>query len=287
VKRMRFLVAILIMWLFLFYNIERLWPEIDLTDVAYTFVSVTVVVVMLIPRLRNLPVWVFVAATMPVFLVAKAWVKSSAWGASFPLTVTEVCAIALTTILARWVSIAVSEFESAVTRISIGQVDKLPESSSVGQAKMYQEVRRARNYERPLVLLAVGVEEKSFDVALDRMVQEVQHAMIKQYVLSSVSKTLCSELEDYNTIAQSNDHFLVLLPEVSQDKLPELTERLRKLVAEQVGVTLKVGAAHLPGDAATFESLVEQATQEMNAERKPQPQPTRQPQQFTMEHNAA
>jgi hypothetical protein len=48
---------------------------------------------------------------------------------------------------------------------------------------------------------------------------------------------------------------------------------------------LKIGAASIPGDAATFESLVEQATQEMNAERKPQP--TRQPQRFTMEHNAA
>jgi GGDEF domain-containing protein len=283
---MRFLVAILIIWLFLFYNIERLWPEIDLTDVAYTFVSVTVVVVMLIPRLRKLPVWVLVAATMPVFLVAKAWVKSSAWGASFPLTVTEVCAIALTTILARWVSIAVSEFESAVTRISIGQVDKLPESSSVGQAKMYQEVRRARNYERPLVLLAVGVEEKSFDVALDRMVQEVQHTMIKQYVLSSVSKTLCSELEDYNTIAQSNDHFLVLLPEVTRDKLPELTERLRKLVSEQVGITLKIGAASIPGDAVTFEGLVEKAAQEMNAKLEPRPQLASQSQRLSIEHTA-
>ena len=281
---MRFLVAILIIWLFLFYNIERLSSPIDITDVAYTFVPLMVIVVMLVPRLRSIPLGALLIAPIPVFLVIKALVKSSVWGESLPLTVTETCAIVLTTLLARWVSTAVGEFESAVTRISIGQVNKLPKSSSVGQAKMYQEVRRARNYERPLMLLAVGVEEKSFDVAQDRMVQEVQHAMIKQYVLSSVSKTLCSELEDYNTIAQSNDHFLVLLPEVSQDKLPELTERLRKLVAEQVGVTLKVGAAHLPGDAATFESLVEQATREMNAERKPQPQPTRQPQRLTVEH---
>jgi len=284
VQRMRFLVAILIIWLFLFYNVERIWPEIDLTDVAYTFVTVVIAVIIVIPRLRSLPVWVPMAVAIPLFMIAKALVKSSVWGRSFPLTVTEICAIGLTILLVRWISIATGEFESAVAHFSIGPADKLPEPFSDGQAKMYQEVRRARNYERPLMLMAIGVEDKSIDVVLDRMVQEVQRAMMKQYVLSGVSKTLCSELEDYNTIAQSNDHFLVLLPEVTRDKLPELVERLSKSVAEQVGVTLKIGIADLPSDAVTFESLVEKAVREMEAAHPSQPQSPPQPQRLTVEH---
>jgi GGDEF domain-containing protein len=286
VNRMRFVVAIMIVWLFLFYNIERISPSINLTDVAYTFTPVLVAVVMLTPRLRSIPLWLLLVVVIAVFLIVKTWIRSNIWGAYLFLTVTEACAVALTTILARSVSLAVSEFESAVSHISIGPADKMLEATSTGQAKIYQEVRRARNYERPLTLMAIGVEEESIDVALDRMVQEVQHGMMKQYALSGVAKTLVSELQDYNTIAQSNDHFLVVLPEVTRDKLPELTERLRKSVAEQVGVNLKIGAACLPGDAPTFEGLVERAVQAMEVESQPQPRASSSSQRLRIEHHA-
>jgi GGDEF domain-containing protein len=181
-----------------------------------------------------------------------------------PLTVTEICVIALTTILARWVSNGMSEFENAIARITIGQVSKSPEPFSVGQGEMYREVRRARRHQRPLAMMAVGVEEGSIQVALDRMVQEAQRAMMKQYMLSGVARTLCDELEDYDVIAQRNDHFLVLLPEATSEKLTDLIKRLRKAVSEQMGVTLQIGTASFPEEAVTFESLVEKAVEEMD-----------------------
>lgn len=282
-KRMRFLIAILVTWLFLFYNIERLSEPINITNVAYTFVPIMAVLTILVPRLRKVPSGVLLVGSIPVFLVLKAWVKSRVWGASLPLTVTEICVIALTTILARWVSNGLSEFERAIANITIGQVGKLPEPFSAAQGEMYREVRRARHHQRPLMLMAIGIEEKSIRVALDRMVQEVQQAMMKQYVLSGVAKTLCDELEDYNIIAQRNDHFLALLPEVASEKLTDLIERLRRVVSEQVGVTLQIGTASFPEDAMTFESLVEKAVGEMDAE--PEPGPSPRPQQLTTEHH--
>jgi GGDEF domain-containing protein len=83
-------------------------------------------------------------------------------------------------------------------------------------------------------------------------------------VLSGVASTLCDELEDYNLIAQRNDHFLALLPEVTPGKSSDLIERLRRAVSEQVGVALQIGTASFPGDAVTFESLVEKAVEEMD-----------------------
>ena len=282
-KRMRFIVAALIVWLFLFYNIERLSEPINITNVAYTFVPIMAVLTILVPRLRKVPWGMLLVVPIPIFLVLKAWVKSRVWGASLPLTVTEICVIALTTILARWVSNGLSEFESAIANITIGQVGKLPEPFSAAQGEMYREVRRARHHQRPLMLMAIGIEEESIRVALDRMVQEVQQAMMKQYVLSGVAKTLCDELEDYNIIAQRNDHFLALLPEVASEKLTDLIERLRRVVSEQVGVTLQIGTACFPEDAMTFESLVEKAVKEMDAE--PEPGPSPRPQPLTTEHH--
>jgi GGDEF domain-containing protein len=266
---MRFLVAALIVWLFLFYNIERLSKPIDLTDVAYTFVPLIAALLILVPRLRKLPLGVVLVIPIPVFLVLKAWWKSRLWGASLPLTVTEVCVIVVTIILARWVSSGVSEFERAITHITIGQVPMLSESFSTGQAEMYQEVRRARHHQRPLALLAIEVEEESIQVALDRMVRETQQAMMKRYVMSDVARMLCDKLEDYDIIAQKNDHFIVLLPEVTSNQLTDLADQLRQAVSEETGVKLQVGTASFPNDAATFESLVKKAISGMDGKQKP------------------
>ncbi len=263
-RRMRFIVASLIFWLFLFYNIERLSRPINISKVAYILVPIMAILTILVPHMRKVPLGVLVVGPIPILLALKVWLGYYIWGTAIPLTVTEICVIALTTILARRVSNGLSEFESAIANITIGQTGKLPEPFSIGQGEMYREVRRARHHQRPLVLMAIGVEEESIQVALDKMVQEVQQAMMKQYVLSGVARTLCDELEDYNIIAQRNDHFLALLPEVVPEKLSDLTERLRRAVSEQVGVALQIGIAAFPEDAMTFESLVEKAVEKMD-----------------------
>jgi GGDEF domain-containing protein len=282
-KRMRFIVSALVVWLFLFYNVERLSRPININRVAYVFVPIIAILTILIPRLRKAPLWVLLVGPIPIFLAFKAWLGYLVWGTAIPLTVTEIGIIALTTVLARRVSNGLGEFERAIANITIGQVGKLPEPFSTGQGEMYREVRRARHHQRPLALMAIGVEEESVQVALDRMVQEVQQAMMRQYVLSDVSKTLCEELEDYNIIAQRNHHFLALLPEMTPEKLTDLIERLRRTVLEKVGVTLQIGTASFPEDAVTFESLVGKAVEEMHA--KPESKLSLRSQLLTTEHH--
>jgi hypothetical protein len=118
--------------------------------------------------------------------------------------------------------------------------------------------------------MSIAVEEKSIKVALDRMVQEAQLTMMNQYALSGVSKLLCDKLEDCDTIVQSNNNFLVVLPETLPEDLPGLIERLRQQVYEQVGVNLKIGTASLPQDSFTLEGLVDKAIHDMEADLKPQ-----------------
>jgi GGDEF domain-containing protein len=281
---MRLLVATFIIWLLFFYNIERLSEPNIITGVAYAFLPAVAVFVILSTRLRKVPLWLLLAVPILAFLMLKAWSGYRVWGAAVPRTVTEVCAIAVTIILARWVNNGMSEFESAIAHITIGKFDALSESFSTGQAEMYREMRRARHHQRPLALVSVGVADESVQVALDRMVQEVQQAMMKRYVLSDVAKTLCEQLEDYDIIAQKDDHFLLLLPEVTSEQLADLIGQLRQVVSEHVGVTLQIGTASFPDDAVTFESLVEKAVTGMDGRRKREH--TVRPQSLAKEHYA-
>jgi hypothetical protein len=270
-KQIRFRVAVLVGWLIVLCNFGRLVDPLDITVVAATMVLIAAVLALMAPGFARAPLGVTLATPILLFLGLKAVAGVGVLGMDTLLTITEACAIAMTILLARWVSSAVSEFEDAIAHITIGRSGQATNPPVPGGGSIYREIRRARNYERPLALMAIGVDEKSVQVALDRMVQEAQLALMKQYALSGVSRVLCEELEDCNVVVQSNGHFLIGLPEVTPEQLPTLMERLRQLVSEQVGVSLKIGTASLPQDGLTFEGLQDKAIKNMQSDLERQP----------------
>ena len=172
----------------------------------------------------------------------------------------------ITTYLAYLVSMAIHEFEDALSHITIGHPKRDTENASAGAGVLYREVRRARNHQRPLSIIALTINEQSLKLDLDRIVLDAQQAMMKQYAQSSLAKILCEKLEDCDTIVQNNGQFLVLLPETMPGDLPGLIYRLRQQVSDQLGIELNIGAASLPQDSYTLEGLVAKATRGMKTD---------------------
>jgi GGDEF domain-containing protein len=260
-KRIRLPVSGLIVWLFAFYNIERLSSFINLSQVAYVLVPVAAVALLLSPQLRKINLWIYAALATGVFLSCELWLGYGL--ADIPILLTEVFILLVTIVLARMVSDGVTEFELSVINITLGQLGERRSR----QGEMYREVKRARVHQRPLAVMAVRADDSSVEMSLDRMVREAQQAMVRQYVLASVSKALYDELEEYNIIAKRNDHFLVLLPETAPEKLPELIKRVRRAVTDRVGVSVHIGTATLSKDLTTFDALVDKASEEIRVER--------------------
>lgn len=263
-KRIRLPVSLLIVWLFVFYSIERLHVDrltnpFDISQVAYVLVMATAILILFFP-LQNTHTLIIFAGVIAVYFPAQLLVgyglgDTFVFLRSIPVVSLELTAIAITVLLAQWVSVGVKEFELAVVNITLGQIGERRSR----QGEMYREVRRARAHHRPLSLVAIKPDPRTLNVAVDRMVQEAQEAMIRQYVQASISKTLTDELDDYNLIAKGKDHFLVLLPEVAPENLSEIEQRLRRVVAERVGVSVQIGAASLSRDIMTFEGLMQKA----------------------------
>jgi hypothetical protein len=268
-KRLRFLVVTIVLWLFLLYNIERLSQPVNISSVSYILIAVVAALTIMVRWLHRAPLWLILGVPVVSFLVIKKWLGSSLWGAAIPLTVTEMSFIALTSLLARQVSHALSEFDEAVAGITIEMVGKPTEPFATGQGEMYREVRRARTYHRPLSLMTVGIEERSLQNTLPRLVAEAQYAMKKHIALSGIAKALDEELEDHHIIAKQNNHFVVLLPETEQENMAALERQLREAIAERMGITLKIGTSSLSDDTVTFEKLVDKATIEMKTRQKP------------------
>jgi GGDEF domain-containing protein len=262
-KRLRFFVTVLITWLFIFFNVERFSRSINFTDVAYFFVPTSAIITILVTRSRKVSLWAILGGAIPLFLILKYWLKSGDLGNSLPLTVTEVCFIAVTILLARWLSYGIGEFEHVIANITFAQTGASVNSFSVEQAEMYRELNRARSHQRPLSILSIGINKHSVQVALDQLVKEAQQAMMQEYAMSNVAQALCDKLEDYNIVARNHDHFIILLPEVRLEQLDELSYQLWSAVSEQAGIALRIGAASFPKDGTTFERLVDRAVERM------------------------
>jgi hypothetical protein len=258
--------------LVLFYNLDRLIEPIKISNITTAFVIGVVIFTLVIPRLVRIPLWALITTCLSLLLLMKAWVGEFTGSFAVERVLIEGSSIVIAVLLASWVSLALSDFENAITQITTGRHGKGSEAILTGQGAIYREVRRARNHHRPLALLSVSVDEQSLNSSnLNRIIQEAQLSVIKQYKLASLSKTLCEELEDCSIIVQSDNRYLVVLPETEPEELPVVIGRIRHKVSEMVGVEVKIGAASLPDDSLTFEGLLDKATEEMEMSQKSEP----------------
>jgi hypothetical protein len=225
---------------------------------------------LVIPRMSKSLLWAILFTSITALLVTRYWTGGLSSELAIFITFIEACAIVITAALSLWVRLALDEFEEAIAAITLGQQDNKIETALSGQGLIYREVRRARNHQRPLALISIGVDEKSISPADERMVEEVQQSMVKQFKLRGLSKMLCDELEDCAVIVQNADYYLAALPETKPEEIPIVVERLRQKASNQVGVEIKVGVATLSHDNYTFEGLLERATREMESDREAQ-----------------
>lgn len=262
-KLMRLKVTFLASWLVLIFVINRLIEPMAISNAAIAFVFVIVFATPLMPHKPAGLWWVITILPIAALLLIKidAGMLSGVLGVYLALIDTVI--VAVTIFLASWINTSLIEFESSVAQLTLGENHRLSEKDSSGMSVIYREVRRARNHQRPLALISIGIEEQSIDVAVKKMVEEIQLTLVKQFKLQQLSKILSEQLEDCAIVVKENDRFLAVLPETEPDELPIVLDRLRVNAHNVVNVDLKIGAATLPNDSYTFDGLLDKATQSM------------------------
>jgi GGDEF domain-containing protein len=154
-------------------------------------------------------------------------------------------------------------FRESITKLTVGRLGKEADPFDTGQSQIYQEIRRARRYQRPATLLAIGAKQHEIQESLDRFIADAQYEIIDRYVEARIAEFLSTELGDLNIILQRDDHFIVLLPEADRDDALEIMNRLRAAGQESLGLELEIGLATFPDEAVTFETLLQNAEDEM------------------------
>lgn len=270
-KRLRFWTIVLIVWLIFIFNIERINTPINIQAYTYIFVAIIAAVTLVRPRLPWLPYWSIVLVSAMAFLLFKTyWSKHLLWGTALPLTITQISAMVLTGLIVRQINSGLHEFEGVIRSITFSQIGQKPKPFMELQDSLYREVRRARQYQRPLAVVALKINDQSLQVALPKMVKGVQQAMMKEYVFAQVARILNHNVDDFGTITLRDKHFILVLPEKTASEAGVIAQSLKKTVQDQIDIDLQTGLANFPNEAITFEALIEQAIQDAEPKKQTQ-----------------
>jgi hypothetical protein len=262
-KRFRNTIGILLIWYFLFYNIERINEPINLASFVYVYILLCSLVMLFFhPVLRIHFFWLFLFS-LPPYFVLKEWFYHNLAGRNLPLTVTEIVAIGLTIYLSRQVARQLNEIGEAVISTIINPLRKDIYPFETSQSDIYREIRRARQHQHDVSLLAASVGESSFQLNRNRFIREFENEIILRYTNARVGKIFVDRLHITDIVAQRDNHFIILLPHTGKEDTSKIVHRLQSNVRDRLGITLNIGAATFPAEATTFEKLLETAEEKM------------------------
>lgn len=261
-KRMRWRTILLVLWLTLVFNIERLdfdgASPFNLASSVYILAVVTVVVFLLVP-LRRMQMYLASLTVLAAYALLKALHVSPVFtGVHKYVTITEIVVLLVSAGLAWLVGQALYDFEGAVEAISMPEGRPQLLAFDKVQERMRAEMGRARRHQRPISVALIDLDPSTFEAALHHAVREAQAAMIARYVQVRLGLFLSKHIRSTDVISHHNEggRFLLVTPETPADQTIEMLRRLAQQVEDQMGIRFRYSVADFPNTALTSEELL-------------------------------
>ena len=268
-KQMRWRTILLVLWLVVLFNIERLdytrESPFNLASSVYALVAATVGLFLLVPMNRR-QMYLATAGVMVTYAAFKVLNLSAFFtGIHKYLTITEIVALLVTVGLSWMVSQALHEFTAAVEAISMPEDRAQLLSYDKVQERIHAEMGRARRHQRPISVAMIEVDPSTYEAALHQAVRDAQAAMIERYVQVRLGVFLSKQVRGTDVVAHRPEggRFLLLAPETPSDQTNGMLKRLAREVEDQMGIRFRYSIADFPNGALTSEELLRKVAEDL------------------------
>jgi GGDEF domain-containing protein len=275
-KRLRLAAIALVVGLTLLFNIQRLdfgqENGIQVDPFVYPLSGLAVVATIMIPALGQWPAYLSLSLWLSLYIAAKLLVPEThpLFGGTYSyVSLTEVVLLSGATWLARAFAARLKEFEQAVENLTFSTMSQRVRRLSQAEEQIKTELFRSRRHHRPLTLMVVEPEPITFQLAVSRIVREIQEAMMGRYVLTRLGRALSDHLRRTDLLLEQDKRgrFILLCPETDAAASTEVAARVRS-TAEHLGIAVNCGVATFPDEALTFEALLQEAESDLQVRSK-------------------
>ncbi len=252
-----------IAWQFALPNLGRLYAPLEVGFYTCAFAAAAALAMVLRPPFRRVRPHLLALCLIASFCAVR-------WLTTGP------SALPVGTALAECIGVGVAVFLATGLRRQLGISGKLidelgdpgPYATSFesGQQEIFREIRRARRYERPLSLVAIGAEAPLSTTAIEHLIEDLRRDAMGRVANSRVAKLLLEETGGSDVVTRRGDHFLLLLPETDARGASLVGQRLARAAARRWGLDLHCGVSSFPEKEVTFDGLIAQAESQMRGE---------------------
>ncbi|MCC6904765.1 MAG: hypothetical protein IT326_02915 [Anaerolineae bacterium] len=269
--KLRIWLSVLIAWLVLFYNIERVTEPLNIASFVYVFVPVTAGIVLLVPRVSKRTYLIaYIIFILLIYVVLK-FIFPRPSSLFISAAIIEVVSIIFTVVLVKQVGNFLWDFEDTIENLTFHQIGLPPRLYETTETEdLYREVKRSRRFRHSLSLLVLRPQFDPRSIQLNRVMVELQKTMAERYIQARVAKLLSDTLRDIDLVVVSGQEYIVMLPETDAEEAQKTSVRLQRAVTEELGIDVAVGSAAFPQEAVTLRGLIETATTALDPSRKPE-----------------
>jgi GGDEF domain-containing protein len=273
VLKLRIGLGLIIVWLFVLYNIERLGEPLNISTFVYLLVPIIGALLAFIPALNRRDFFLlFLLALVVSYIVLKQVLNFGIFGTVLPLTILELGALFVSAILFRHVLLTIFDFEDLLQQLTFRQLGMPPRLvASLEAEELYRELKRSRRFENPLVFSVLSVDVKNAKLHETALMSELRNLMFGRFLQAKLANIISDELRDSDYIVQYGNGFAVLMPETESEDARLMLNELRSRVQKELGVPLKVGTASFPENAFTLQGLISHARKHVESPEVPAP----------------
>ncbi len=245
-----------ICWFFALFNIERIFPQVDIASFVYGLSALIGVSMLASPFLRRQKFGLVAACFGVVWIVGKCLLGYGVDLHALPIALTEAYALIASQYLCLKVAQNTDEFV-----ITSRQMLEVMKATSIpilreSESALLEEIRRARRHERPLTFVSLTPGKFTSDT-LAGLVQKVTDSLSKEYVVGGISRILRKETKSHDLAVRVGDQILMLLPETDAGQAAAMSKRIRAVVLEELGIPMTAEAFAFGTDELTLSGMLD------------------------------
>jgi hypothetical protein len=270
--QIRWRVVILLLWLSIFFNIERLdldLPGFDALNLPSSLYVIGLIgaVAALTPTFQRRHVGTLLGLMVVLYIVTLAIIgKPIFGGVHIYLTLTGILMLSCTVLTAYSAGRCLSEFIDAVETVTFSEKGSPLHDEHEGHNLVSVEMIKSRRTQRPLSLVMIQANASSVNMLMHRLIQDVQHMMMQRYLMTTIARVLSRYVRRTDILIEGTQdgRLVVLAPETNPEGAVILGERLTQMAEERLGISASYSVAAFPDQALTYEGLMNIAEQRLS-----------------------
>lgn len=261
-KRSFFWTSIYLITIFILGQADLLdRPIINFASYFYLAVLVAIPLTLFIPSISRAPYYVPLLVWAGIYLVVLNVIDRgpSTETIDYAVIVLEFILLELGVWLSHQLSKQISQTESLMDSLAQGVFPSRVREISQEYARIQVEFARCRRYNRPLSLIVIKLEAEP-PSATRAIIKSVQQDLSHHFQSAKASQVIDDHIRQTDLLLKDHkDRYVILCPETGSETAAILAERIVLTLQEKVDLVVHLGSSVFPGDALSFDELLQKA----------------------------